>query len=91
MRQSNRDCNIWPSQQEWNSYTALMNHIILFYDLDTISWPNILDSLNFRTTKTQINRILKFLYNKCKYDEAEWKRDQIKFYSEQRNNDLVDN
>ncbi len=50
-----------------------------------------MDSLNFRTTKTQINRILKFLYNKCKYDEAEWKRDQIKFYSEQRNNDLVDN
>jgi len=37
LRQSNRDHNIWPSQQEWNSYTVLMNHIILFYDLDTIS------------------------------------------------------
>ena len=31
------------------------------------------------------------MYNKCKYDEAEWKRDKIKFYSEQCNNDLIDN
>jgi len=31
------------------------------------------------------------VYNKCKYEEAEWKRDKIKFYSEQCNNDLIDN
>ncbi len=68
-----------------------MNNIIIFYELDLITWPFTLDSLNFRITKSHINQILKFVYNKCKYEEAEWKRDKIKFYSEQRNNDLIDN
>ncbi len=68
-----------------------MNRIISFYDLDPFTWPLILDSLNFRLTKSQINRLLKFVYQKCKYEEAEWKQDKIKFFSEQRNNDLIDN
>src|SRR6266542_627018 len=68
-----------------------MNNIITFYELNLITWPFALDSLNFRITKLHINQILKFVYNKCKYEEAEWKQDKIKFYSEQHNNDLIDN
>src|SRR6266542_2294143 len=68
-----------------------MNNIITFYELDLIIWPLALDSLNFWIIKSYINQLLKFVYNKCKYEEAEWKRDKIKFYSEQRNNDLIDN
>ncbi len=68
-----------------------MNHIISLYDLDIIKWPLILNLLNFYLTKLHINCLLKFIYNKCKYEEAEWKYDKIKFYSEQQNNDLVNN
>ncbi len=82
LRQSNRDKNIWPSKKKWTSYIDLLNNIITLYELDLITWPFALDSLNFRTTKSHINQILKFVYNKCKYEEADWKRDKIKFYSE---------
>ncbi len=68
-----------------------MNNIIIFYELDLITWPSTLDFLNFWTTKSHINQLLKFVYNKYKYKEAEWKHDKIKFYSEQRNNDLINN
>ncbi len=68
-----------------------MNNIITCYKLDLITWPSTLDLLNFWTTKSHINQLLKFVYNKCKYEEAEWKCDKIKFYSEQHNNDLIDN
>ena len=34
---------------------------------------------------------MKTVYHKCKYEETEWKRDKIKFFSKQRNNDLIDN
>ncbi len=73
LRQSNRDKNIWPSQKEWTSYIDLMNNIITFYKLDLITWPLALDSLNFQIIKSHINQLLKFVYNKCKYEEAEWK------------------
>ncbi len=68
-----------------------MNRIINSYDLDLITWPLTLDSLNFHLTKSQLNRLLKFVYHKCKYEEAEWKHDKIKFFSEQHNNNLIDN
>src|SRR6266498_4882632 len=72
-------------------HVDLLNCIINSYDLDPVTWLLTLDSLNFRSTKSQINRFLKFVYHKCKYEEAEWKRDKIKFFSEQHNNDLIDN
>ncbi len=48
-----------------------MNRIISSYDLDPIIWPLTFDSLNFHLIKLQINRLLKFVYHKCKYEEVE--------------------